>query len=617
MVLQLDHLTNVVNVHWASGLAVEFGKASYLEMKAASLPNMNKGIVSLWFRDARKNAPPEPKEWPSGEWSPDTNSMIPPDVFKVAVQPAFKQNIFYWNAYGQYITGGGVTLPIFESPSVMIPSPPPFVANEVHMIMAFGSASQDYNYCQWKVTFPGVIEAVNYIPMLVTGPQWSVTAWPPPYAPWQMASGKFTVTSFELSKPEPKKNFVPQSFIGVDKNGYLTICLQTNTKATYKGYAFQIDKVTEIRATQSYFHSPITLPPTPGYWEKVPNYWDGYEFWYKDISNEVMGAQPEAFVIGGPPGAFDFVTIPPVSDGEWHHLLFSFDISGAVELKLPSTPPGGGRPPPVFTTKCKAWLALDDKNYIGGALQHRFPMHDGFQLPLLPGMGTDVTGFGPVTSAVRSTMTNLGANDILPRNCWIISTRNSPKEGLRRFASTAGLWEQESTQYINKGDYNWFAWTASIWPLEGIPGATDWRGELNPPRPSSPDPKTFDVPTYQCAGFSIPAADNPLGIPASTYHVEHSTGIEMAELQIWANVTIDTSNADARRLFISEKIDPVTGERRYVPADPSRAAEVLGDPDVLLHGSRNWINGKNTGVGGQFNPVGQIDPFKPEPELGK
>jgi len=582
-------------------------------MQAAPIPNMNKGIISVWFRDARKNEPPPPQEWPSGEWGPDTESMVPPDVLKVAHQPAFKQNIFFWNAYGQYVTGGGVTLPVFESPAVMIPSPPPLVTNGMHMMLTLGDAAQSYNYCPWIVTFPSVIEAVQYIPMGVTGPQWSVPAWPPPYAPWQKELGTFKVTTFVLSAPEPKPKLVPQSFIGVDKDGYLTICLQTNTKAKYTGYAFQLDKVTEIRATQSYYY----VPPGSiiGSWVKMAGYWDGYEFYYKDVSDEVMGAQPETFVIGGPPGAFDFLTIPVVSDGAWHHLLFSFDISGAVQLTLPSTPPGGSRPPPIVETECKAWLALDDVNYKGAALQHRFPMHDGFQLPLLPGMGTDITGFGPVTSSVRSIM-NLEDNAILPRNCWIISVRNSPKEGLKRFFSTAGTWNEESTEFINKGDYNFFVWTANIWPLYH---AGDWKGELQPPRPSNPDPKTFPVPTYQCNGFSIPVAAHPIGIPASTSHLENNTGIQMAELQIWAGVTLDTSDTQLRRLFIDEN---------KKPAPPSKAEKVLGRPDILLHGNNNWQEGKNTGTSGmsvtgdlltagQFTPVAGIEKFKPEPELGK
>lgn len=595
-------------------------------MQAAPIPDMQKGIISLWFRDARKNEPPAPVEWPSGVWTAGTESMVPPDVFKVIQQPAFAQSIFYWNPYGTYTSGLGITLPIFQGPLVMMPSPPPFVTNEMHMMLTFGNPNQSYDYCAWEVAYPEVIEAVHYVPMLVTGPQWSVKTQPPPYAPWIMAEGKFKPATFVLGAPTPRPEFVPQSFIGVDKDGYLTICLQTDTRAQYKGYAFQLDKITEIRATASYYDIPPGELPDKGHWIKVPGYWDGYEFWHTDVSDRVMGVQPETFVIGGPPGSvFDIITIPKVSDGAWHHLLFSFDISGSVELTLESTV-GEARPPPTVKTACKAWLALDDKNYDGSVLQHRFPMHDGFQLPLLPGMGSDATGFGPVSSYTRDALGLTGSNDILPRSCWIFPIGTNPRDNLLRFASSAGLWQAESTQYINKGDFNWFVWTGSIWTLYGDRG--DWKGEVHPPRPTTPEPTAFDVPTYQCDGFSIPTDGHPIGIPASAYHLAHNTGMEMAELQIWANVTLDTSQTALRRLFVEEKIDPVTNEKRYTPANPSKAANVLGKPDILLHGTGNWQKGKNTGKAGvddenklkapgQFDPISKIEPFKPEPELGK
>ena len=77
-----------------------------------------------------------------------------------------------------------------------------------------------------------------------------------------MQFGKFKPATFVIDEPNPAfaPNFVPQSFIGVDKDGYLTICLQTNTKATYSGYAFQLDKITEIWATATYTIVKFPLP---------------------------------------------------------------------------------------------------------------------------------------------------------------------------------------------------------------------------------------------------------------------------------------------------------------------------------------------------------------------
>jgi hypothetical protein len=61
----------------------------------------------------------------------------------------------------------------------------------------------------------------------------------------------------------------------------------------------------------------------------------------------------------------------------------------------------------------------------------------------------------------------------------------------------------------------------------------------------------------------------------------------------------------------------------------SGSIEYLGqEPDVLLHGSGNWIKGKNTGASqddgtgtgnkvppAQFTPTGKIKAYKPDPSL--
>lgn len=93
----------------------------------------------------------------------------------------------------------------------------------------------------------------------------------------------------------------------------------------------------------------------------------------------------------------------------------------------------------------------------------------------------------------------------------------------------------------------------------------------------------------------------------------------MAELQIWAGQTLDTSDVSMRRLFIDDKGKPVP---------PSKAEKVLGKPDVKLHGSGNWKAGRNTGTSGidkdgntksdgQFQHIAGIERFLPDPQLNK
>ena len=607
---------------------------SYLECASAPLGDMTKGTISLWFRDISKgpDAPATPAApgpsvgghppigWPLAV-APDTIALV-----KQVNPPA----VFFWNAYGVPIQDIGVISPFLGPAAVWSPIPPPIPTDHIRMLLTFGDPRQDYDYCPWRMQGVSVLDAVHYIPN--TGTPYNTADFPPPYKPWfrnEGADGKYQVENMVLQGPQSYQGIVPQSFIGVDNDGYIIICLQTKSKATYKGYAFQLDETKELWADQSIL---VGTPPTG--WAMVGPYWNGYEFTYKDVSNEIMGAQPESFVIGGP-GAFLDISFGPRVErdgaGTWHHLLFSFDISGEVDCKLDEDEASGVRQFTV-STGCKAWLALDDKNYKGAQLQTRFAVPDGFLAPLLPGMGTDIQGYGPSTSASRNAFP-IGPNDILPRSVWTLGFKHLPKFGLMWNFSTSGIAKEDmfppNAPPILKGDFNPLPWAGVLWPLFHSLGG--WLPVLDPPRPTTPDPKTLDSPTYFCESFVIPTAGHPIGIPASSHHIQHNTGLEMAELQIWADKVVDTSDVNIRRLFIDyprdEKGKPIPGSHlKSVP--PSKAAKVLGEPDILLHGSKNWKKGRNTGTtgvdpdgkikaGGQFQPIAKIEKFEPDPELTK
>jgi hypothetical protein len=538
---------------------------------------------------------------------------------------------FWWNAYGVPLQDIGTLSPFLGPAAVWPPIPPPIPTDNIRMMLTFGDPGQSYDYCPWRMQDVPVLDAVHYLPS--TGFAYDTGDFPPPYKPWytnEGADGKYVIKNMVLQPPQSYKDIVPQSFIGVDNDGYIIICLQTKSKATYKGYAFQLDETKELWADQSIL---VGSPPTG--WGMVGPYWNGYEFTYKDVSNEIMAAQPETFVIGGP-GAFLDISFGPRVErdgaGTWHHLLFSFDISGAVDCTLDEVEATGVR---TFTvsTGCKAWLALDDKNYKGAQLQTRFTVPDGFLAPLLPGMGTDILGYGPVTCASRNAFPTLGPNDILPRNVWTLGFKHLPKYGLMWNYCTSGIATQDmfpaDGYQIYKGDFNPLPWAGVEWPLFHSLGG--WLPVLDPPRPTTPDPKTLDSPSYSCESFVIPSAGHPIGIPAATHHILHNTGLEMAELQIWTNKIVDTSDVNIRRLFLDYPKDehgkPIPGSHlKAVP--PHRAAEMLGPPDILLHGTRNWKSGKNTGAtgvssdgqvirGGQFQPIAKIERFLPDPELNK
>lgn len=610
-------------------------------MSSAPVADTSKMIISFWFRDPRGGTPPS-IPWPGEMWTPGSASMVPPNVQYLVTSDAYTNTVFYVNPYGMPSTGiGGAILGgAFLGPlQVWTPSPPPIDTNDMHMFLTFGDPNQSYDYHEWKIDTPGVIKAVKYSggQQVQFGVGWQPTAYPPPYAAYftQIGDGgKFTVENIKINEAPTSKDppGVPQSFIGVDKDGYLTICLQTKTKATYKGYAFQIEQFKELWATATYLKKDP--PESAGYWVEVPGYWNGYQFEYKDISQEMMGTQPECFLLGGPLGGIESIGTPVIRDGSWHHILFSFDISGPVTYLANASPQGRVPPPPVVTTSCQAWLAVDDTEYTGNRLQHRPKLHDGLiGYPKLPGTITsEVLQFGPMLALSRDAL-HLGPNDIIPLNVFLTGKTGNPREGLLQFAANADilLSAEEATaagtpvspalQYGAKpGDFNPLDWTANIWTLYGhgvVPGP--WLASCQPSRPTVPDPKTFDLPTYSCSEFTIPLAGHPIGIPASAHHLTHNTGVEMAELQIWANKTLDTGDASMRRLFIDKDGKPVP---------PKKAAEVLGKPDILLHGSTNWKTGKNTGTigvdkdgqtkpDGQFSHIAKIEKFLPDPKLNK
>lgn len=591
-------------------------------MLKAPLPNMNSGIISFWVRDATAKAgvaAPPPKEFPSGLWEPGTESMVPPWV-AAAIQNMDGSPIFFWDAYGppNAIFGGFIT----GAACVLMPTPPFFPTDSIRMLLSFGKPDQPYNYCPWQIVDADVIDAVKYISSM----GFIIHQSDAPYLLYDHTvgdDGKFKVKNFRIDNPVNKPNFVPQSFIGVDKDGYLIVCLQTNTKATYQGMAFMLDTITELWASRTelivdgppYSYTQVGWPFPDGHWESYPGFWNGYQFEYKDISNEVMGAQPETFVLGGPqvsiePGG------PRVDGDHWHHVLLSFDIQGSVSVDHPEN---ASITAPSAKSTCRAWLAVDDHNYDGTALQRRLRIPDGITAPLLPGMGHDLLQIGPSIGLNRYELA-IGPNDIVPQNAMLRAFFKSPRGDLPRCAANAPILT-EATAFTPVGAFDPLSgWTGAIWPLYGngvAPGP--WLAVFDPPGPTVPDPQTtLSLPKYECSSFNIPVNGHPIGIPASTHHLAHNTGVEMAELQIWANKTLDTSKVEMRRLFIDKDGKPVP---------PDAAEAVLGKPDVLLNGAGNWMAGQNTGrsgvdnkgniiPAGQFKPTAEIRAFLPDPKLG-
>lgn len=132
-------------------------------------------------------------------------------------------------------------------------------------------------------------------------------------------------------------------------------------------------------------------------------------------------------------------------------------------------------------------------------------------------------------------------------------------------------------------------------------------------------------------GGSIPTSSVALGIPADARYVDGIFRCEMAELQMWTGVTLDTGITSNRRAFVTadgQPVDPTEG----TTDDPRGPAEkLLGKkPEILLHGDSEWASGHNTGtigvlidsegnetdiLSGQFKPTAKIEPWEPDPSL--
>lgn len=141
---------------------------------------------------------------------------------------------------------------------------------------------------------------------------------------------------------------------------------------------------------------------------------------------------------------------------------------------------------------------------------------------------------------------------------------------------------------------------------------------------------TQELPTYSYTPAALDLSN--LGLPASS--ADAVRNVEMAELQIFAGVTVNTGDTTVRRAFVGkdgkpvsptqkEETDPVT---KQVTKD-SGSIDLLGKwPEILLHGSANWKKGISTGQpdprrpgkkdnSQEFTPTGGIETYKPDPSL--
>ncbi len=136
----------------------------------------------------------------------------------------------------------------------------------------------------------------------------------------------------------------------------------------------------------------------------------------------------------------------------------------------------------------------------------------------------------------------------------------------------------------------------------------------------------FEPRTYR---FSpAPLKGSPLHVPAPGSAVYE---VQMAELQIFTGVTLDTGVEANRRAFINsrgEPVDPLYGLEKARGIFGPETPNVTPSPPVQLLGkmpdrsvtrmASNWGAGVNLGSAKtSFKPTGKIKPVRPDPVLGK
>jgi hypothetical protein len=265
-----------------------------------------------------------------------------------------------------------------------------------------------------------------------------------------------------------------------------------------------------------------------------------------------------------------------VSPDHWHHLLLSFDISLKCETG-PCTRGNEDTGPYNVPSAAKMWIAFDDQNQEKGGLS-----------PFWANSGEDAA-----------------KNDVLS------STGDEFKKN-HQFTP-----EERTTSVV---DYPMVNKVTHIARDEGCVRLDEAGGEETMP------------PSSKFTAGNLP--DGPIGIPSHTKYVDNIYHCEMAELQVFLDVTLDTKEEQNRRAFIDKDGKPVPPNQKEKKdakgnvIKPAGSIERLGKkPEILLHRSSNWEKGKNTGVKidegtgkekptGDFQATGLVLRYKPDPSLG-
>lgn len=226
-----------------------------------------------------------------------------------------------------------------------------------------------------------------------------------------------------------------------------------------------------------------------------------------------------------------------VAPNRWHHVIFSLDLSGGDVS--------------VLGTQTDA-DHLSDPGVFEGAIVSAVKAYLSFD-DVNRTASSISECCGPITD-FRGSTAESGPNDLLTE--------------LAAFVVQA--------YQLNNG-------TSDLSPITGS-GSRTAITQTGHSRPSY----DFVVPAFNLETITIPGDSDTTQL------------VQMAHLQVFTGVAVDTSDIANRRLF-------VTSDGK--PADMALASAALGRPLIAIKGAVNWKNGISSGSAGDLTPVGTINNF--------
>jgi hypothetical protein len=333
----------------------EEGTLSYLQHNDLA-PSSGKAIWSFWVKCGALK--PTEKEWPEQLEVPDLQDMLKKKEF-----------VFNGGSYHLTIAASGdptfpPRIPIFpqrEQGNTWLHNFVPFVCWGVApefkpTLWTVKVLEPDYYFYGPGGGFGKVVAQVPTDPEKYFEQQEAAKDKKAPQAVKDAASDAARGQSIQ---PDDEFDLCPPSMIGVRGDGKLRIILQTGTNAKYSGYVWNQSKMVRVHVLTPCGSREMWSPHLPEVTEwrdfdvngecltgkKRPDY-RGEAIFYEDASTAECNQQPECFVLD---------PLVDMTDGNWHHILLSYDLgegSGGGEKKEEEGPATGS--PPGLPTQASA-----------------------------------------------------------------------------------------------------------------------------------------------------------------------------------------------------------------------------------------------------------------------